>query len=666
MIRDGFGDNDIIIGDIDLFRRSLSKPPRVICFRVLQYLKLKWMAKTKAWQRFSETAQQNNTATNICIDPLLVVSNRPILSNIQQNELKSLAHNVRASKFTLFSHPVPELTSCDFAVDWRFGKKWQPQYYKQYNFYEQKSEPYDVKFPWELSRFHYLVPVLAWHWYSGEDSEALCWVNKFLSRWRDENPIANSVNWYAMEASMRIVNLTLMLDFVTLIAHDAPSDLSDEIQKLKRLLIIMLKEHGFFVWHNREFTDIRGNHFTANIVALLLAAAVLGQRGYRRERWMRYSIRWLDKEIFLQFLPDGVNFEKSCGYHKLVLELFLIAAITRERLGIPFNKEASARLVEAARFSDALIRPDNLAANFGDNDDAVALPFNFHNPHSHGAVVELARSFFNENIGSVAFREEEKLTPLFLLGRCRATPAAPISHELFYFVNGGYVIVRDQDKGFFLMVDVGEVGMGGRGGHGHNDLLAFELYIGGEPVVLDPGCSGYTSDLDKKTLYRSTASHATIELFGEEIARFAGHWLISNDAQPIDVSVTEDGEKIIICAGHNGYSRIASGSKVRRKFVINPSRQEIFICDEIHVPTDDAKIRWHFPIGNQNCVRQSANELLLGIKNSIQITSDLPLSLKESLFSCGYGQEQTGRSICADGRLSSGDFCCNFKFYRIQ
>ena len=87
---------------------------------------------------------------------------------------------------------------------------------------------------------------------------------------------------------------------------------------------------------------------------------------------------------------------------------------------------------------------------------------------------------------------------------------------------------------------------------------------------------------------------------------------------------------------------------------------------KIHVSPDHAKIRWHFPIGNQNNVRQSANELLLGIKNSIQITSDLPLSLKESLFSCGYGQEQTGRSICADGRLSSGDFCWNFKFYRIQ
>ncbi|MDD2367106.1 MAG: alginate lyase family protein [Desulfuromonadaceae bacterium] len=649
-----------------LFTKALSKPARIVCFKALQELKLKWMGATGAWQRFSSKTAQNFAVISTGIEPLLLVSERPVLSGVQRNQLKSLAHNVRTSNFSLLGNPVPELTSCNFNTDWRYGKEWQPQYYKKYNFYEQKSEPYDVKFPWELSRLHYLVPVLACQWYEGGDSETLIWIYQLLYRWRDENPLAYSVNWYAMEASMRIVNLAMMLDFVSLLAREAANDLSNELGRLEKLLIIMLKEHGYFVWHNREFTDIRGNHFTANITALFLAAVTLERRDYRQKKWLDYSLRWLDKEILLQFLPDGVNFEKSCGYHKLVLELFLISAIARERYGVPFSEEATERLVAAAKFSDALTGPDNLVANFGDNDDAVALPLNFNNARSHGAVVELARSFFDANIGTVMFKEEERLSSLFLLGKCRTTLVAQNTHELLYFPAGGYAIVRNQAKGFFFIVDIGEVGMRGKGGHGHNDLLSFELFIDGEPIVIDPGCSGYTSDLDKKSLYRSTANHSTVQVFGEEIARFGGHWMISNDAVPIEVSVFKDLEKITIRAGHNGYNRIASGSTVFRQFDINPSLQEVLICDEISVPVDDTSIQWNFPIGKQVIAQQSANELLLGVKSSVRISSDLPLALNESFYSCGYGQEEIGRTISISTSALAGKHLYHFNLSKTK
>ncbi len=49
--------------------------------------------------------------------------------------------------------------------------------------------------------------------------------------------------------------------------------------------------------------------------------------------------------------------------------------------------------------------------------------------------------------------------------------------------------------------------------------------------------------LNKKKLRtgsRSTASHSTVELFGEEIARIGGHWVIFNDAHPIADIVAVD------------------------------------------------------------------------------------------------------------------------------
>jgi hypothetical protein len=652
---------------LSLIKRILSKPPKVIAFRILQLINLELMALLGVWQRIAKHAEQESVGIENPLRTVLIVAQRPMLSDSQRRELKLSATAVKSSKFVLFSHAVPNLDECDFSTDWRFCKKWQPQYYRRYHFYEHKSEAYDVKFPWELSRFHYLIPVLAWQWIGGVDGETLRWINRYLSRWRAENPLAYSVNWYPMEASMRIISLVLMLDLVTLLAREASGDLAGEIQILEKHLLTLIIEHGTFVWHNREFTDVRGNHFTANLAALLLASTALSYRDRPRLGWWKYSLGWLDKEVLLQFCSDGVNFEKSCGYHKMVLELFLLAAIVREREGVPFSSEARSRLMDAARFSDALTKANGLAANFGDNDDAIALPFSLQKPRSHGAVVELARAFFDKAIGSVVFSEIDKLASLFLLGRSGAvTPAVLDSPELMYFPAGGYVVMRQQANGFFCMIDVGEVGMAGRGGHGHNDLLAFELCMSGFSVVIDPGCSAYTADLGKKTQYRSTASHSTVQLFGEEIARISGHWRILDDAHPLGISISKDGDSIKIRSGHDGYERIAAGSRVFRSIEWLPKQQRVIVTDEVHVPCDNVGVRWHFPIGNLPVERQSQKELKLGAEPAVMVTSDLPFILDEAFFSHGYGHEEPGRVIIAESKVSAGRHVYCFNFYLIK
>ncbi|RJQ28467.1 hypothetical protein C4565_03565 [Candidatus Parcubacteria bacterium] len=648
-------------------KRVLSKPPKVIAFRILQLINLELMALLGVWQRIAKHAEQESVGIENQLRTVLIVAPRPMLSDSQRHELKLSATAVKSSKFVLFSHVVPNLDECDFSTDWRFCKKWQPQYYRRYHFYEDKSEAYDVKFPWELSRFHYLIPVLVWQWIGGVDGDTLRWINRFLSRWRVENPLAYSVNWYPMEASMRIISLVLMLDLVTLLAREASGDLLGEIKILEKHLLTLIIEHGTFVWYNREFTDVRGNHFTANLSALLLASTALSYRGRPRLGWWKYSLGWLDKEILLQFCSDGVNFEKSCGYHKMVLELFLLAAIVREREGVPFSPEARSRLMDAARFSDALTKTNGLAANFGDNDDAIVLPFSLQNSRSHGTVVELARAFFVKAIGSVVFSEIEKLASLFLLGRSGAVmPAVLDTPELMYFPAGGYVVMRQQSNGFFCMIDVGEVGMAGRGGHGHNDLLAFELCMSGFSVVIDPGCSAYTADLGKKTRYRSTASHSTVQLFGEEIARISGHWRILDDAHPLGISVSKDGDSIKIRSGHDGYERIAAGSRVFRSIEWLPKQQRVTVTDEVHVPCDNVGVRWRFPIGNLPVERQSQKELKLGVEPAVIVISDLPLILDEAFFSHGYGHEEPGRVIIAESKVSAGRHVYCFNFYPIK
>ncbi len=557
------------------------------------------------------------------------------------------------SDFCLLGARVPDLMTCDFSADWRFNKSWPLGYFKQHSFYEEKDVPYDVKFPWELSRLHYLIPILASMVGTEIQCDRVIWILTFLQRWRGSNPLANSVNWYPMEASMRAVNLTVLLDLTGALEKSTLDEArSAELAELRELLYLMIFEHASFIWENREFTDVRGNHFTANIVALLLATRALESCGVFCRAWQRYALHWLDREIALQFCSDGVNFEKSCGYHKLVLELFLLAAIVRRDMGRPFSAGGLQLLRGAVRFSDAVSRPDGTGANFGDVDDAVALSFALDSPASHGPVVELGRAFFGESIGHVRFAESAQIATAFLLGRASDLPVSVDGLEVYHFPSGGYVVVRHASRGFFCMVDIGEVGMNGRGGHGHNDMLAFELWLGHRPVIVDPGCSGYTADLHKKTEFRRTGSHATVALLNDEMARITGHWRIEDDAIPTDVVVRQDGDTIVVSAAHDGYARLVPGTRITRTLTIEPMQDRIAINDIIAAGCTELVASWAFPLG-ANIVRVLDGGAL-EIDGRARLTSDLALSVGSGLFSRHYGHEVEGTVVRASTTLDKG------------
>jgi hypothetical protein len=648
-------------------QRIAHKPIAVIVFRLLQASVLALYHHCRLWPRLSLRAEQAVIGKTTFSPRLyLLATTINTASTSQRQALSSMATRVVNSDFQVFGHPVPKLEQCDFASDWRFNYIWQKQYFKHYQFYgqAQKQQPYDVKFPWELSRLHYLVPVLAAQLFEPPTNGTLQWVLSLLQHWRQQNPLAYSVNWYPMEASMRTIYLVMLLEITKLLQqrhHDTA--LIDSLRALACQCLVMLYEHAHFVWLNREYTDIRGNHFTANLVALQLASYVLGDEGLDSSQWGSYATRQLPKEVLLQFCQDGVNFEKACGYHKLVLELFMLATMAATRAEEPFPKSIHARLMRAAQFSDAIMRPDGVAAGFGDNDDALGLAFALEQPRSHGPVVELARAWFAADIGTYTFDQTEQWAARLLVGRVHPAPkraSNPVEH--WHFATGGYVVVRNQQHGFFLMLDVGEVGMAGRGGHGHNDLLAFELCLDGTPVVIDPGCSGYTADLAKKRFFRSTAAHATVQLFGEEMARFAGHWAMHNDAIPHNVTVRTDNGRVIVQAAHSGYQWLHQGSQIQRQLEIDATNQSLTIEDRISTKQPQTTIHWHFPVGPISARNLDSNSVTLGCPQRPVIchSDTISLTTVKAPFSVGYGQESTGTVLSGTTEVATGQHHFSF------
>jgi hypothetical protein len=546
---------------VNLARRAARKPLRVVAIRARQELRLQLMHYSRAWRRLERSITKwwteerllrylySSQGRFICVAPDAVHALQTAINKgwLSKEALLAYGESMRSRKFELMGAAVPHQGTFPWSTDWCWNKTWEPAYFKRYNFYGPRDRPYDVKRPWELARLGFVLPMLQ---NAAIDPDG-AWVEsaiRIIESWERDNPLAYTVVWNPMEASVRGIYLVLALEMLRCMNESR----AEVILPVLRLI----SSHGEFVWNNVEYTDIRGNHYAANIVFLLLAGLVLRNEYPNARRWVRYASRVIPEEIKLQFLPDGVNFEKTVAYHRLVTELFLIAVLAMEREGLPIPAEAKDRLCSACLYSAAYMRPDGLSPNVGDNDDARILCLDPVDLRDHRPLISVGAAYFVEPQLKISSGVTAGLS--WLLG-CKGISTwekleAVAGPEITHFPVGGVVIVRRSNS--FLFMDVGEVGLAGRGGHGHNDILSFEYIADGIPLVVDPGSYVYTGDEEARNLFRSSAYHNILRIDQMEVAPMSGMWGISNVATPRDVSVVTNGGTVIISGAHSGYLRL--------------------------------------------------------------------------------------------------------------
>jgi uncharacterized heparinase superfamily protein len=164
------------------------------------------------------------------------------------------------------------------------------------------------------------------------------------------------------------------------------------------------------------------------------------------------------------------------------------------------------------------------------------------------------------------------------------------------FPRGGFFVLRDERS--HVIVDCGNVGMRGIGGHGHNDILSFELVLDGVPIVTDCGAYLYTASREWRNKFRSTAFHATMQVGDEEINRFISPmnlWQLHDDAQPAGVEWYFDGVTDRFTGSHTGYLRLANPVKPSRSIALLNGRGIVRVIDRIE-GSGIQQITWRFPI----------------------------------------------------------------------
>ncbi len=126
--------------------------------------------------------------------------------------------------------------------------------------------------------------------------------------------------------------------------------------------------------------------------------------------------------------------------------------------------------------------------------------------------------------------------------------------------------------------------MRGRGGHGHNDILSFELFMNGFNVVSDCGSYLYTASREWRNLFRSTAFHNTVQVDDEELNRFLGPdalWQLHDDAKPVGAEMRVGTQADCFRGGHSGYARLAPPVSHVREIVADKHAPRVLVSDRL-------------------------------------------------------------------------------------
>jgi uncharacterized heparinase superfamily protein len=534
------------------------------------------------------------------------------------SELVARADAILDHRFDLLgSGPTDLGREIDWNADFKAGLRWPSVHVSRLPFAVGDSS--DIKVPWELSRFQHL-PLLAAAARVTGDKRYLDEIGAQLDHWIEANPVEFGPNWYCtMDVAIRAANWVAALALCAEAASHEPW----HSRALGSLLL-----HGRFIRTHLEWDDKRGNHYLSDVVGLLPVAALFSN-GPEGRAWADWATGELVTEMEHQVRTDGCDHEASTSYHRLVCELFVCGTQAADALAPGRLPDSYRRRLELMlEFVRSYTRPDGLAPQVGDADDGRFLPL-----HDYG----------RGNIRS----------HLHLFRQARRPYKPAESHSAY--PAGGYYVARGD--GLYAIVRCGDTGFYGRGAHAHNDQLAFELALGTQPMVVDPGSYLYKSDPAARNLFRSTRSHGTLCVGGAEQNEMPTDRLFRMpDRSRAEALTWEAGEGRAVFEGrHHGFETLDPPAVHTRRFEFDCAARTLLIRDTV-ASSGSHSLEWTFPLMPCQAVARDGGATAEFEGGRLVIEADgLEFAIEDGWFSPSYGVRMRSPVIRARRRSQPGD-----------
>jgi len=530
-----------------------------------------------------------------------------ILDGIKDEDKKTListADQALRHEFDLLGSAPVILTPIDWHTDYKTGARWGKQYYLEIRGIKDS----DIKVPWELSRCQHLLWLGEVYLLTKETKYAKEIIDE-INWWIDDNPLMCSVNWTcAMDVAFRATNWLFALNMIS--SYEGFDDsFSYKICK-------SLWQHGFFIRNNLEKTvPYSNNHYVSDLVGLLYIGKLFSH-SCKGKNWFSYGLKEFFEQVRIQVLPSGVHYERSVSYHRLMTELLSYPMYMLKRVGVRIPQDVEGRISNMFVYIAAYTKPNGFSPLIADNDDGRFVPllkrdFRRHNYLTHFSSIE--NRFVALGIQPLYCLSSS--IPVFF--QDAGVAVIHKGEDYLYINHGGY---SKKPKGDQILIDT----------HSHNDLLSFELSLGGEDILVDAGTYLYTSSQESRNEFRSTAKHNTIVVDGEEQNGFTEPFQVKRN---VNKSVLKQVDEYVF---EGEYSTIIGGLRHTRKFDF--VGKELVISDtlEKNGSNHTAKLYFHFVTGMKPDLKNDAIFLNNGHKITFSI-KPLQMELVEDCISPSYG-----------------------------
>ena len=367
------------------------------------------------------------------------------------------------------------------------------------------------------------------------------YVNKafeIIRSWINNCPLsAKGDSWHPYTISVRSTN---WLAFI--------SEGAEYITNNKPVVAIMdaslIEQYKWLCSHLE--TDLLANHYFENLKAIILLAVYF----YDNDT-LDKVLPLFEEQINIQILDDGMHFELSPMYHKVVLEGLLRVIAALQNIGRSNkNLENTAKKMCDALYS--LEAGVNRTPLFNDGGDNVA--------KSRDALLACCERLLN-----------------YRPAVCRDLKTA-----------GYFFIERNCSVGEVkLIFDAGIPGPDYAPGHSHCDALSFELYVNGEPIIVNLGTYAYQDN--KRGFFRSSAAHNGVWREGVEQSEMWGAHRMSRASYSRIIERTNGEHQTKLTAEMTDHR----GGIILRKISLN--RNYLNISDEIIQGKGALVSALHFP-----------------------------------------------------------------------
>lgn len=502
-----------------------------------------------------------------------------------------------------------------FAADYAFGDE---------------GAPGDIRTNWELNRHRQFALLAKSYFVTGTD-DYCSELSDLFDDWNEQNPFMWGPEWASpMEESIRLINWLVTAAFLGAAGDEATDGLRRRLCVGAWVMAAHVRQH-----YSRHSSA--NNHTIVEAAGVAVAATVFGEH-----EWLDEALALLESEVAHQTYLDGVNKEQALHYQLFVMEALCLVSHVLRTIGKALPASLVERLHSMARYARACSVGSGKYVEFGDDDEGVILCLGPEKPCYPDYVLALVTLELESDYRWVEdVRCCETVGWLYGKRRLQSSNALPLAQNASVesFPDGGVTIVRFDEGHGVLAFDHGPLGFGRLAAHGHADALSVQLYVDGEPVLIDPGTFIYNGDRRMRDKFRSTCVHNTMCVGGRDQSEALGPFLWGRKANVSGFAFEECEGRVIMSAEHDGYSPM----RVRRRVEVRSA--SVVIADEVD-GKQDAMTSWHIPFAGVEA-GDGPTVFRLQAETLVRIEASAPLKSISFEYSPAYGILAQGTEVCS-------------------